>query len=162
MLSAPARLAPEHDLSRFDCGSPPLNDWLKRQARTSEGRTARTYVVCDASAVVGYHCIAAGSVERRAAPRKLKQNAPDPIPVAILGRLAVDLHWRGQGLGTDLLHDAFRRIVAASETIGFGAVLVHAIDDEARAFYLGRAEFLEYPPDSRILFLPLQTLIDAL
>ena len=83
-LTGPARLGPAHDLTRFDCGKPALNDWLRVHSQRSEGRSARTYVVCVGPAVVGYYCIATGSVERRAAPRKLKQNAPDPIPVAIL------------------------------------------------------------------------------
>jgi hypothetical protein len=100
-------------------------------------------------------------VERAAAPGKVRRNAPDTIPVSVIGRLAVGLDHAGKGLGADILSDALRRIAAASRSIGIGAVLVHAKDDAAKRFYLSSAEFIEYPADSRILFLPIETVVAA-
>ncbi|PIO97419.1 GNAT family N-acetyltransferase [Pleomorphomonas carboxyditropha] len=158
-LSAPAPLSSDHDLTAFDCGEPQLNDWLRQRALRNESRFSRTYVVCEELRVVAYYCISAGSVERTAAPGKLRRNAPDAIPVSVIGRLAVDRAYAGKGLGTDLLTDALRRIALASQSIGIAAVLVHAKDEAARRFYLHAAEFLEYPEGSRTLFLPIETVI---
>lgn len=158
-LSAPVPLTSEHDLSAFDCGEPVLNDWLRHRALKNESRFSRTYVVCEGNRVVGYFCISAGSVDRAAAPGKVRRNAPDTIPVSVIGRLAVSLDHAGKGLGADLLSDALRRIALASQSIGIGAVLVQAKDDAARRFYLRCAEFIEYPEDSRTLFLPIETVV---
>ncbi len=160
-LSAPARLTPEHDLSAFDCGAPALNEWLRHRALKNESRFPRTYVVCEDKRVVAYLCISAGGVDRAAAPGKLRPNAPDTIPVSVIGRLAVSRGHAGKGLGADLLSDALRRIAVASQSIGIGAVLVHAKDDAAKRFYMKSAEFIEYPEDSRILFLPIETVVAA-
>ena len=158
-LSAPVPLTAQHDLSAFDCGEPALNDWLRHRALKNESRFSRTYVVCAGNRVVGYFCISAGSVERSAAPGKVRRNAPDLIPVSIIGRLAVSLDHAGKGLGADLLADALRRIAVASQSIGIGAVLVQAKDEAAKRFYLRCAEFIEYPEDSRTLFLPIETVV---
>ena len=158
-LTAPVPLTAEHDLSAFDCGEPALNDWLRHRALKNESRFSRTYVVCEGQRVVGYFCISAGSVERGATPGKVRRNAPDIIPVSVIGRLAVNRDHAGKGLGADLLSDALRRIALASQSIGIGAVLVQAKDEAAKRFYLRCAEFLEYPEDSRTLFLPIETVI---
>ena len=158
-LSAPVPLGAEHDVSGFDCGEPALNDWLKHRARKNEGRFSRTYVVCDGTKVAAYVCISAGSVERAAAPGKVRCNAPDAVPVSVIGRLAVAKDYAGQGLGADLLADALRRIAIAAQSIGIAAVLVQAKDDSARRFYMACAEFIEFPGDSRTLFLPIETLV---
>jgi GNAT superfamily N-acetyltransferase len=160
-LSAPVPLTPEHDLSSFDCGEPALNDWLRRRALRNESRFSRTYVVCEGNRPVAYFCISAGSVERALAPGKLRRNAPQTIPVSVIGRLAVSRDHAGKGLGADLLSDALRRIAVASQSIGIGAVLVHAKDDAAKRFYMRCAEFIEYPDDSRTLFLPIETVVAA-
>lgn len=160
-LSAPAPLTADHDLEEFDCGEPALNDWLKQRALKNESRFSRTYVVCDDNRVVAYFCISAGAVERSAAPGRLRRNAPDSIPVSVIGRLAVSADYAGRGLGADILSDALRRIAVASQSIGIGAVLVQAKDENAKRFYLACAEFVEYPEDSRILFLPIETVIAA-
>jgi GNAT superfamily N-acetyltransferase len=160
-LSAPAPLSAEHDLTAFDCGEPALNDWLRHRALANESRFSRTYVVRDGERVVAYFCISAGAVGRAAAPGKLRRNAPDAIPVSVIGRLAVDRTWQAKGLGADLLADALRRIATASRSIGIGAVLVQAKDDAARTFYMKCAEFIEYPGDSRSLFLPMETVVAA-
>lgn len=160
-LSAPAPLGVEHDLSDFDCGDPVLNDWLHYRAVKNESRFSRTYVVCAGKRVVAYFCISAGAVERTAVPGKVRRNAPDTIPVSVIGRLAVDRKYSGKGLGADILSDALRRIANASQSIGIGAVLVHAKNDAAKCFYLNCAEFIEYPADSRTLFLPIETVVAA-
>lgn len=161
-LSAPAPLTAEHDLSGFDCGAPELDEWLRRRALANESRFSRTYVVCAGERVAGFYCVSAGAVARESAPGKLRRNAPDAIPVAVIGRLAVDRAHAGRGLGADLLSDALRRVALASQSIGVRAVLVQAKGDAARRFYLRCAEFIEYPADSRMLFLPVETVIAAL
>jgi GNAT superfamily N-acetyltransferase len=160
-LSAPVPLTANHDLTDFDCGVPVLNAWLKQRALKNESRFSRTYVVCDGDKVVAYVCLSAGAVERAAAPGKLRRNAPDAVPVSVIGRLAVSRAHAGRGLGADILADALRRIAVASQSIGIGAVLVQAKDDDARRFYLACAEFIEYPADSRTLFLPIETVVAA-
>jgi GNAT superfamily N-acetyltransferase len=160
-LSAPVPLTADHDLAGFDCGIPVLNDWLIQRALKNESRFSRTYVVLSGNRVAAYFCISAGSVERAAAPSKLRRNAPDAVPVSIIGRLAVDKSYAGRGLGADILADALRRIAVASQSIGIGAVLVQAKDEEAKRFYLSCAEFLEYPAESRTLFLPIETVVAA-
>ncbi|HJW79312.1 MAG: GNAT family N-acetyltransferase [Microvirga sp.] len=160
-LSAPVPLTGEHDLSAFDCGEPALNEWLRHRALKNESRFSRTYVVCEGNRVVAYFSISAGAVERAAAPGKIRRNAPDTIPVAVIGRLAVSRNHAGKGVGTDILSDALRRIALASQSVGMGAVLVHAKDDAAKRFYMSCAEFIEYPEDSRTLFLPIDTVVAA-
>jgi GNAT superfamily N-acetyltransferase len=161
-LSPPVPLTTEHDASAFDCGEPALNDWLRHRALKNESRFSRTYVVCEGKRVVAYFCISAGAVERAAAPGRLRRNAPDKIPVSVIGRLAVSRSHAGKGLGADILADALRRIAVASQSIGIGAVLVHAKDDAAKRFYMKCADFIEYPEDSRTLFLPIETVVAGL
>ncbi len=160
-LSAPVRVTAEHDLSAFDCGEPVLNDWLRQRALKNESRYSRTYVVCEENRVVAYFCISAGAVERAAAPGKIRRNAPDTIPVSVIARLAVSRDHAGRGLGADILSDALRRIAVASQNIGIAAVLIHAKDEAAKRFYMKCAEFVEYPADSRTLFLPIETVVAA-
>jgi GNAT superfamily N-acetyltransferase len=160
-LSVPVPLTAEHDLAGFDCGEPALNDWLRHRALKNESRFSRTYVVCEGNRVVAYFCISAGAVERAAAPGKVRRNAPDTIPISVIGRLAVSRDHAGKGLGADILSDALRRIAVASQSIGIGAVLVHAKDEAAKRFYIRCAEFIEYPEDSRTLFLPIETVVAA-
>jgi GNAT superfamily N-acetyltransferase len=161
-LSEPVPISTLHETENFDCGQPDLNNWLKRRAIRNEARFSRTYVVCDGTRVAGYYCISAAQIERAAAPKRLGRNAPDAIPVSIIGRLAVDSAYAGRGVGSAMLADAFRRICVAAKIMGVAAVLVHAKNETAKAFYMASAEFIEYPEDSRILFLPIETLTDAL
>ncbi|TVR99582.1 MAG: GNAT family N-acetyltransferase [Rhodospirillales bacterium] len=160
-LSAPVALTGDHDLSTFDCGEPALNDWLRQRALRNESRFSRTYVVCDGNRVVAYFCISAGAIERAAAPGRIRRNAPEAIPVSIIGRLAVSQDHAGKGLGADILSDALRRIALASQSIGIAAVVVHAKDDTAKRFYMNCAEFIAFPADSRTLFLPIETVAAA-
>jgi GNAT superfamily N-acetyltransferase len=161
-LSAPVPLTAEHDLTAFDCGETALNDWLRHHALKNESRFSRTYIVCEGKRVIAYYCISAGAIQRSAAPGKIRRNAPDAIPVSVVGRLAVSRDHAGRGLGADILADALRRVALASQNIGIGTVMIHANSDAAKRFYMGCAEFIEYPADSRILFLPIETVVKAL
>ena len=94
-----------------------------------------------------------------AAPGSIRRNAPEAVPVSIIGRLAVDRDYSGRGIGGAMLADALRRIAVASQTIGIGAVLVQAKNDAAKRFYLGQASFVEFPADSRTLFLSINAVM---
>ncbi len=134
--SAPEPLAAEHALEDFASGLTPLDEWLKRRARRNEAEGAsRTFVCCVGRRAVGYYSLAAGSVLREASTGKVRRNMPEPVPAVLLGRLAVDRAWQGRGIGADLLRDAVLRIVAAAETVGVRAILVHALSDAAKTFY---------------------------
>jgi GNAT superfamily N-acetyltransferase len=117
---------------------------------------SRTYVVCDDhNHVIGYYALAAGSIAVEAAPGRLRRNMPDPLPVIVLGRLAVHSDWSGRGIGSGLLKDAVLRSIRAGELIGVRALLCHEIDDEAKAFYL-RHGFLESPLEARTVLVGLR------
>jgi GNAT superfamily N-acetyltransferase len=137
-LSKVETISESHDLSGFDCGThPSLNDWLRRFALTNQkNESARTYVVHRNGSVVGYYSVSAGSVTvGESLARMAKGLARHPIPVILLARLAVDKREAGKGLGKALLKDALVRIARAADIVGARAVLVHAIDDQARKFY---------------------------
>lgn len=136
-LTAPTPLADHHELSLFASGAAALDDWLKRRARANQlNGASRTFVICDGDRVVGYYALASGAVNVSAATGRFRRNMPDPIPVALLGRLAVDRRWQGRGVGRALFRDAALRLSNAAELIGIRGVLVHAISQEAKAFYL--------------------------
>lgn len=132
------KLTGDHDHSVFDCGNPQLNNWLKRFAWINQrAETARTYVAHRQNRVVGYHALAAGSVLKYEAPERIAQGiANHPMGLILLARLAVDESEKSKGLGKALLRDALARIAQAADVVGVRAVLVHAIDDAARKFYL--------------------------
>jgi GNAT superfamily N-acetyltransferase len=136
-LQAPAPLAAEHHVNLFSCGESVLDDWLKRRALANQSNGAsRTFVVTDGEQqVVGYYALAAGAVTQQDATRAIRQNMPDPIPVMILARLAVDTRAQGMKLGASLLQDAMRRCVGISSNAGVRAMLVHALNERAREFY---------------------------
>jgi GNAT superfamily N-acetyltransferase len=139
MLSRPERLAEAHRLEGFDCGVPALNDWLVRRASQNQGSGASpTFVVQDdgAGRVVAYHALASGAVATLPAPGRFRPNLPEPIPVVVLARLAIDRSQQGRGVGRALFRDAARRVIQAADVIGIRGLLVHAISDEARGFYL--------------------------
>jgi GNAT superfamily N-acetyltransferase len=157
MLSAPAPLSERHQLDAFISGEPPLDEWLKRRARANQlSDSSRTFVVCDDAAVVGYYCLAAGAIGRDDAPKALQRNRPDPIPVMVLGRLAIHQDHQQRGIGTALLQDAILRTLQTAEHVGITALLVHAISESARRFYLSRG-FIESALQPMTLCLPLAT-----
>ncbi len=136
-LSAPEKLRAHHDLSAFSCGEASLDDWLRKRAvPNEESGASRCYVVCAGkNQVVGYYALAVGAVAHEQAPGRVKRNMPDPVPVIVLGRLAVDTGFQNQRLGPALLRDAILRTLQAADIAGIRAILVHAISDRAKRFY---------------------------
>jgi GNAT superfamily N-acetyltransferase len=144
-ISAPEPLADVHEIDEFCCGEPSLDDWLKRRARANQiSGASRTFVTTRNSRVIAYYALAAGAIASNKAPARLRRNMPDPIPVFVLGRLAVDRSEQGKMLGALLLRDAILRSRRAAEFGGVAGVLVHAISERARQFYL-RHGFIECP-----------------
>ncbi len=155
-LASPQLLTDKHDLSDFDCGEPQLNDWIKRRALANQSSGAsRTFVVVDnRQRVVGYYALSAGAVAHRASTGAVRRNMPDPIPVMVLARLAVDRKAQGKQLGGALLRDAVSRAISVSENAGVRALLVHALHEKAKAFYRHYG-FEESPIDPMTLMLRL-------
>ncbi len=156
-LRAPEPLGDSHELDAFDCGEIILNGWLNQRARSNERNGAsRTFVVSDGPRkVVGYYCLSTGAVARVDAPGRVRRNMPEPVPVMVLGRLAVDLAYRGKGIGKGLLKDAVLRTLQVASRVGVRALLVHAISDDARKFYLHWG-VQESPTHPMTLMLPLK------
>ncbi len=135
-IRAPEPLQDDHDLESFACRVASLDDWLKKRARANQaGGASRTYVIATDRRVVGYYCLASGAIAAIEAPGAIRRNMPDPIPMAVLGRLAIDQGWQGQGIGVALLQDAVLRTIRAAAILGIRGLLVHAISNEAKAFY---------------------------
>jgi GNAT superfamily N-acetyltransferase len=127
-IDGPRPLSPDYDCSSFESGEPALDSWLKRKALKSQySGAARTYVITSKQAVIGYYALAVGSVSRAEATGAVRRNMPDPVPVMILARLAIDRPWQGQGLGAALLRDTALRTMQAAQLVGIRAVLVHAL-----------------------------------
>ncbi len=136
-LSPPAPLAETHELGAFSCGVGSLDDWLKRRARGNQvSGASRTIVAAEYDRVVAYYALASGGVAVAGAPGRVRRNMPDPIPVAVLGRLAIDAAWQGRGLGRALFRDCAARVLQAADIIGIRGIVVHAISEPAREFYL--------------------------
>lgn len=155
-MRAPEPLSAAHDSATFDCGEPSQNEWLKRRALANQGAGAsRTYVVADNRVrVVGYFALAAGAVSHVQASGAIRRNMPEPIPVLVLARLAVDRSQQGRAPGAALLRDAVLRTLAVAGEIGVRALLAHAVNDAAKAFYL-RHGFAESPADPLAVMLRL-------
>lgn len=136
-LHAPHLLTAAHSLTAFNSGVATLDDWLRRHALANQfSGASRIYVVATSgNRVVGYYALASGALAHTDAPGRIKRNMPDPIPIALLGRLAVDRSTQGTGLGVAMLQDAVLRVQQAASIMGIRGILVHAISDEARAFY---------------------------
>lgn len=157
-LSAPQPLTSAHLLSEFACGETTLDEWLKRRALSNQSSGAsRTFVVADQEGrVVGYYAMAAGAVSHQLATSGVRRNMPDPVPVMVLARLAVDSLALGVRLGAALLQDAVHRCVAVSQNTGVRALLVHALHERAKQFYLHYG-FQESPHHPMTLMLRLNT-----
>lgn len=154
IVLGPVPLDPGHVLDGFDCGEPVLNDWLVKRARRNQLLASSTFVVCGMERVVGFYCLATGSVGQQGAPRMLRQNMPDPVPVVVLGRLAVDAQYRGQNIGAGLLQDALLRANNVQKNAGCRALLVHALNEDAKAFYV-KFGFRPFAGQPLTLFMPL-------
>jgi predicted N-acetyltransferase YhbS len=136
-LNPPEPLTASHRLDDFHCGEVVLDDWLKRRALSNQlSGASRTFVVADQTGrVYGYYAMAAGAVSHQVATTSLRRNMPDPVPVMVLARLAVDHQAQGVKLGASLLRDAVNRATAVSRNVGVRALLVHALHDRAKQFY---------------------------
>jgi GNAT superfamily N-acetyltransferase len=156
-LKPPRAIRPDDDLSAFDSGESVLDDWLRKKAHHNEiSGASRTYVLVqpDSRTVIGYYSLATGAVLRANAPGGIRRTMPEPIPVVVLGRLAIDRTWQGHGIGKGLLRDAILRTLQAAEIAGIRALLVHALSADTKAFY-ERCGFQESPIDPLTLMLRL-------
>jgi len=158
----PVPLDKGHDLSAFDCGVAPLDDYLRKYAwQNHQNRSARTYVTTRDGRVVGYYTLAAGSVRREdTPPRVAKGLGQYPVPIILLARLAVDRSEQGKGLGAALLKDALQRAAQAADIVGCRALLVHAKDESAQAFYR-KFGFESSPVDELHLYLLMKDILAA-
>ena len=156
-LGAPGPLDQGHRLEDFQCSAPELTKWLLERARQNQASGAsRCFVVCEGQQhVVGYYALAAGAVSHEQAPGRIRRNMPDPIPVIVLGRLAVHVDWTGRGIGRGLIKDAVQRALQTCEQVGARALLCHAIDETAKAFYLKHG-FVASPIHEMTVMLPLR------
>jgi len=136
-LQPPEPLADYHDIGTFASGQVSLDDWLRLRARPNQANGAtRTYVACDGRRVVSYYALASGAVGVASAPGRFRRNMPDPIPVVVLARLAVDEGWHRKGIGRALFRDAAQRVSQAASSIGIRGIVAHALSEEAKQFYL--------------------------
>jgi GNAT superfamily N-acetyltransferase len=156
-LSAPTPILVEHELENFNSGVPSLDDWLKKRALKNQASGAsRCFVLCHGKTVIGYYTISAGAISHEAAPKTMRRNMPDPLPVLLLGRLAIDKDHHNKGLGSALLRDAMIRAVSVAGDAGVFAILIHALSEQAKRFYLSRG-FVESPLQSMTLIMTLET-----
>ncbi len=164
-LNEPILLAKSHIITDFDCGKPPLNDFLIKYALQNQASGgARTYVLTRAERVIGYYSLAPASASPDDVPaRVMKGQGRYPVPVILMARFAIDKAEQGKGLGKAMFRNALRRSLAGAETIGGRAFLVHAKDDEARAFYLkfGMEESPSNPLHLLLLFKDIRQSLEA-
>jgi GNAT superfamily N-acetyltransferase len=152
-LGAPEHLDAAHDLASFGSGVPSLDEWLRKRALANEESGAsRTYVISASGRVIGYYSLATGAVAQQRTTGKVRRNMPDPIPVMVLGRLAVDKGDQGKGLGGGLLRDALLRTQQAAAIAGIRAIVLHALSEEAKRFY-ERCGFSVSPIDPMTLMI---------
>ncbi|RWJ01273.1 GNAT family N-acetyltransferase [Mesorhizobium sp.] len=157
-VGAPEPLASHHDVQAFKSGAESLDHWLKHRALKNQTTGAsRTFVACDDRRVLAYYALASSAVTVAAAPGRFRRNMPDPIPVVVLGRLAVDQSLQGSGVGRALVRDAGLRVIQAANTIGIRGIITHALSAEAKAFY-EKIGFESSPLDPMTLMLTLADL----
>jgi GNAT superfamily N-acetyltransferase len=157
-LTPPAPITVNHQLANFDSGELALNDWLKKRALKNQATGAsRCFVVRSGAEVIGYYSLSAGAISQAAAPKAMRRNMPDPLPILLLDRLAVDKRYHNQGIGQALLRDAMLRAVNVAGEAGVFAMLVHALTDSAKQFYLSRG-FIESPLQPMTLLMTIATI----
>lgn len=160
----PELLTPEHTYEEFNCLEESLNIWLKRYAVKNQQRGAsRCFVLCevDSYQVDAYYTLSAGAIAHVDAPKKMRRNMPNPLPVLLIGRLAIDQSYQNQGFGTALLQDAMHRALSVANEAGVFAVMVHALSEQAKRFYLSRG-FVESPIQPMTLMMTLKTIKELL
>jgi GNAT superfamily N-acetyltransferase len=156
-LKPPSPITVDQKLTNFDSGELSLNEWLKKRALKNQATGAsRCFVVCSGTVVIGYYSLSAGAISHEAAPKAMRRNMPDPLPVLLLGRLAVDKRYHNRGIGQALLRDALLRAVNVSGDAGVFAILVHPLTDQAKQFYLSRG-FVESPIQPMTLMMTIET-----
>jgi GNAT superfamily N-acetyltransferase len=154
----PAPISSEHQVNEFNSGEATLNDWLKKTALKNQATGAsRCFVICEAEKVIGYYSLSSGAIARDTAPKSMQRNMPVSLPVILLGRLAVDKMHHNKGLGKALLRDAMLRVLNASAEIGIFAILVHALSESAKRFYLS-CGFVESPLQPMTLMMTIKTI----
>ena len=156
-LGPPEPISAVHVLDSFACGEPSRDEWLKKRALKNQSSDAsRCFVICEGMAVIGYYRLSAGGVCHEAAPKAMRRNMPDPLPVVLLGRLAIDLRYQNQGLGRALLRDGMLRAVHIASDTGVFAIMLHALPEQAKRFYLSRG-FVASPLQPMTLMMTLPT-----
>jgi len=156
-LTPPEPINGDHHLADFDSGQVSLDEWLKKRAlKNSATGASRCFVLCSNQTVIGYYSLSAGAISHEAAPKAMRRNMPDPLPALLLGRLAVDRKYHNQGLGSALLRDALMRSLHIARDAGVFAILVHALHDQAKQFYLSRG-FVESPLQPMTLMMTMAT-----
>lgn len=157
-MKAPEPLSSGHNLADFSSSEPSLNEWLRKKAlKNHNAGISRVYVICteDSNRVMGYYCLSTGSVQRNTAPGTYRRNAPESLPVIVLGRLAIDQAYSGQGLGVALLKDAIFRTKNIAQQVGVRALIVHALNEDVQNFYIKFA-FDPSPVNPLVLFYPIK------
>lgn len=156
-LSLPTPILPHHELTNFDSGEQSLDNWLKKRAlKNQTSGASRCFVLCEGKTVIGYYSLSAGAISQEAAPKAMRRNMPDPLPVLLLGRLAIDKNHHNKGLGSALLRDGMIRAVSVAGDAGVFAILIHALSEPAKRFYLSRG-FVESPLQPMTLMMTLET-----
>ncbi|TAK74502.1 MAG: N-acetyltransferase [Gammaproteobacteria bacterium] len=156
-LSPPTPISANHEISNFDSGESSLDDWLKKRALKNQvSGASRCFVISNHKEVIGYYSLSAGAISHETTPKTMRRNMPDPLPVLLLGRLAIDKKYHNQGLGNALLRDAMIRAVSVAGDAGVFAILVHALSEQAKRFYISRG-FIESPLQPMTLIMTLET-----
>lgn len=156
-LKPPLPITADIGLADFDSGELSLNEWLKKRAlKNNAAGASRCFVLCNGKTVIGYYSLSAGAISHETAPKSMRRNMPNPLPVLLLGRLAVDKRYHNKGIGQALLRDAMIRAVNVSGDAGIFAILVHALNDQAKQFYLSRG-FVESPLQPMTLMMTIET-----
>jgi GNAT superfamily N-acetyltransferase len=157
-FTPPAPITADQKLADFDSGESSLNAWLKKRAfKNHMSGASRCFVLCADANVIGYYSLSAGAISHEAAPKPMRRNMPNPLPVLLLGRLAVDKRYHNQGIGQALLRDAMLRAVNVAGDARVFALLVHALSDQAKQFYLSRG-FVESPLQPMTLIMTIETI----
>lgn len=157
-LSPPTPITANHELLSFDSTESSLDEWLKKRALKNQASGAsRCFVLCNNNKVIGYYTLSAGAISHESAPKAMRRNMPDPLPVLLLGRLAIDKNYHNKGLGSALLRDAMIRSVSVAGDAGVFAILVHALTEQAKRFYMSRG-FVESPLQQMTLIMTLETI----
>ena len=157
-LTPPSPITADQELAHFDSGELSLNEWLKKRAfKNHVTGASRCFVLCAGKDVIGYYSLSAGAISHEAAPKPMRRNMPNPLPVLLLGRLAVDKRYHNQGIGQALLRDAMLRAVNVASDAGVFALLVHTLSDQTKQFYLSRG-FVESPLQPMTLLMTIETI----